>query len=69
MAVWKRKEGDYPSKGFDLDEFKEAYKDGVLILKETRDSVRDFRDTVYGGIENARRKVGLKPSKKYGGKR
>lgn len=67
--VWKRKKNDYPSKGFDIEDFKVAYRDGVQILRETRDSVVDFRDAVYGGIENARRKVGLKPSKKYGGRK
>lgn len=66
MGVWKRKE-NYPDKGFDIEEFKRAYVDGVQIMREWRDERDEKRKARNRKIENARRKLGLKPSKKYGG--
>lgn len=66
MAVWKRKSNNYPDKGFDVEEFGKAYRNGWNIIHESVDSLREIKKNVYGGIEKGRRALGLKPSEKFG---
>jgi hypothetical protein len=64
MHKWREnKKGDK----FDIEDFKRAYLRGKAIIQEARDEGKETKQKIYHKIEDARLKLGLKPSKKFGG--
>lgn len=65
--AWKKY--DNP-KGFDLEEFLQMREDGKAIIQLAIDNHKKKKEERYKKIEEIRTEVfGLKPSKKYGGKK
>lgn len=66
---WRERKKDEPADKFDVNDFIRVYKKGKNIIGESIREHRERKKNIYSKIEELRLKVGLKPSKTFGGEK
>ena len=64
---WREKKEGSKEDKFDVEDFIRAYKRGKRIIDNSIKKSDDRKKAVYSKIEEARLKLGLQPSKTFGG--